>query len=44
MTRHPHDDTKDLGASCEIVASGVATDDDVIELVTNGLLDGLPQG
>ena len=38
-----HDDSKDLAASCDIVALCVSTDEDVMQIVT-GLLDGLRPG
>ena len=39
-----HDDSKDLAASCNIVALCVSTDEDVMQIVTGGLLDGLRPG
>jgi 3-hydroxyisobutyrate dehydrogenase-like beta-hydroxyacid dehydrogenase len=39
-----HDDRKDPAASCDIVALCVSTDDDVMQIVTGGLLDGLHPG
>lgn len=39
-----HDDIKDLAAACDIVALCVSTDDDVLRIVTGGLLDGMRSG
>ncbi len=39
-----HRTTRELGAACEIVGLCVRTDNDVIEVVTGGLLDGLRPG
>ena len=39
-----HDDSKELAASCDIVALCVSTDEDVMQIVTGGLLDGLCSG
>ena len=39
-----HRTTKDVGAACEIVGLCVRTDNDVIEVVTGGLLSGLRPG
>src|SRR5262249_47749984 len=39
-----HDNIKDLAASCDIVALCVSTDEDVMQIVTGGLLDGLHPG
>jgi len=39
-----HDDSKDLAASCDIVALCVSTNEDVMQIVTGGLLDGLRPG
>jgi 3-hydroxyisobutyrate dehydrogenase-like beta-hydroxyacid dehydrogenase len=39
-----HDNSKDLAASCDIVALCVSTDEDVMQIVTGGLLDGLRLG
>jgi 3-hydroxyisobutyrate dehydrogenase-like beta-hydroxyacid dehydrogenase len=39
-----HDDTKDLAAACDIVGLCVGTDDDVLQIVTGGLLAGLRRG
>jgi NAD binding domain of 6-phosphogluconate dehydrogenase len=38
------DDSRDLAASCGIVALCVSTDEDVIQIVTGALLDGLRRG
>ena len=39
-----HDSLRDLGAACDIVGLCVRTDDDVLQVVTGGLLDGLRRG
>jgi 3-hydroxyisobutyrate dehydrogenase-like beta-hydroxyacid dehydrogenase len=39
-----HDDSKDPAASCDIVALCVSTNEDVMQIVTGGLLDGLRPG
>jgi 3-hydroxyisobutyrate dehydrogenase-like beta-hydroxyacid dehydrogenase len=39
-----HDTTSDLAASCDIVALCVSTDEDVMQIVTGGLLDGMRPG
>ncbi len=39
-----HDNVKDLAASCDIVALCVSTDEDVMQTVAGGLLDGLRHG
>ena len=39
-----HDSTHDLGAACDIVGLCVTTDDDVMKIVSGGLLDGLRPG
>lgn len=39
-----HDDPKDLAASCDVVSFCVGTDEDVVQIVTGGLLDGLRPG
>jgi 3-hydroxyisobutyrate dehydrogenase-like beta-hydroxyacid dehydrogenase len=39
-----HDDLKDLAAACDIAGLCISTDDDVLRIVTGGLLDGLRQG
>jgi 6-phosphogluconate dehydrogenase (decarboxylating) len=39
-----HDTNSDLAASCDIVALCVSTDEDVIQIVTHGLLDGMRPG
>jgi 3-hydroxyisobutyrate dehydrogenase-like beta-hydroxyacid dehydrogenase len=40
ITHVRHDDSKDPAAWCDIVALCVSTDDDVLQIVTGGLLDG----
>jgi 3-hydroxyisobutyrate dehydrogenase-like beta-hydroxyacid dehydrogenase len=39
-----HDDTKDLTAECDVVALCVSTDEDVMQIVTGGLLDEIRPG
>ncbi len=39
-----HDAISNLAASCDIVALCVSTDEDVIQIVTSGLLDGMRPG
>lgn len=39
-----HGDIKDLAAVCDIVALCVSTDEDVMQIVTGGLLDGIRPG
>jgi 3-hydroxyisobutyrate dehydrogenase-like beta-hydroxyacid dehydrogenase len=39
-----HDTTSDLAASCDIVALCVSTDEDVMQILTGGLLDGMHPG
>lgn len=39
-----HGSLKDLGAACGIVGLCVRTDDDMLQVVTGGLLDGLRRG
>lgn len=39
-----HDSTRDLGAACDIVGLCVGTDDDVLQIVSGGLLDALRPG
>jgi 3-hydroxyisobutyrate dehydrogenase-like beta-hydroxyacid dehydrogenase len=39
-----HDTTHDLGAACDIVGLCVGTDDDVLQIVSGGLLDALRPG
>jgi 3-hydroxyisobutyrate dehydrogenase-like beta-hydroxyacid dehydrogenase len=39
-----HDDTKDLTAECDVVALCVSTDEDVLQIVTGGLLDEIRPG
>jgi 3-hydroxyisobutyrate dehydrogenase-like beta-hydroxyacid dehydrogenase len=39
-----HDASHDLAASCDIVALCVSTDEDVMQIVTGGLLDGIRPG
>lgn len=39
-----HDGVRDLAASCEIVGLCVSTDEDVLQLVTGGLLEALQSG
>ena len=39
-----HGDAKDLAAACDIVGLCVSTDDDVLQIVTGGLLDGARPG
>ena len=39
-----HGDLRDLAASCDIVGLCVSTDDDVLQLVEGGLLEGLRPG
>ncbi|GAA1913106.1 NAD(P)-dependent oxidoreductase [Streptantibioticus ferralitis] len=39
-----HDDAEDMAAACDIVALCVSTDEDVLQLVTGGLLEGLRPG
>src|SRR3984957_18319384 len=39
-----HDDVEGLGASCDIVGLCVGTDEDVLQIVSGGLLDGLRPG
>ena len=39
-----HDASPDLAASCNIVALCVSTDEDVMQIVTGGLLDGIRPG
>ena len=39
-----HDTTRDLGAACDIVGLCVGTDDDVLQIVSGGLLDALRPG
>ncbi len=39
-----HGDSKDLAASCDIVALCVSTDEDVMQIVSGGLLDGIRPG
>ena len=39
-----HDDIEGLGASCDVVGLCVATDEDILQIVSGGLLDGLQPG
>ncbi|GCE08203.1 NAD(P)-dependent oxidoreductase [Dictyobacter aurantiacus] len=39
-----HSDSNDLASSCDIVALCVSTDEDVMQIVTSGLLEGLRPG
>lgn len=39
-----HDTVQDMAAACDIVGLCVSTDEDVLELVTGGLLEGLGPG
>ena len=39
-----HNDSKDLAASCDIVALCVSSNEDVMRIVTGGLLDGIRLG
>lgn len=44
VTHVRHDDSQALAASCDIVALCVSTDEDVMQIVSGGLLDGLRPG
>jgi 3-hydroxyisobutyrate dehydrogenase-like beta-hydroxyacid dehydrogenase len=39
-----HNDINDIAASCDIVALCVSTDEDVMQIVSGGLLDGIRPG